>query len=68
MFKLDKTEIFNNEIKKDDLYKISPSPSSLGNLNKNADILFESQQTSNHVDICNSFLSYKITISEIEGW
>ena len=47
MYKLDsKNDKFINEVKKEDLYIINPSATTSTNLNKNGDIIFESQQTS----------------------
>ena len=55
---------FIHEIKKEDLFIINPSTST--NLKKSADIIFESAQTSNPVDICNSFLRYQIEVTNIK--
>ena len=63
---LDYNKEFTHEIKKNDILKISPTSGSIANLNRRGDIVFQSLQTSNPIDICNAKLYYKIEL-EIEA-
>ena len=64
-FDLDHNYSFTNDIKKIDYLKIALSPSSFANLNKAGNIIFQNQQSSNPLDICNAVLYYKIKIEEL---
>ena len=58
----DKPVYFNHDLKKKDLLEVLPSTSSAESMNKSGTILFQIQQSSNPLDICNSYIYYKIKI------
>lgn len=62
---LDNNKQFKHDIKKNDILKISPTSGSISNLNKSGDIVFQSLQSSNPLDICNARLYYKIELEDI---
>ena len=64
-FNLDDNFNFSNDIKKIDYLKVALSPSSFANLNKAGNIIFQNQQSSNPLDICNSVLYYKFKIEDL---
>ena len=64
-FNLDDNLNFSNDIKKIDYLKVALSPSSFANLNKAGNIIFQNQQSSNPLDICNSVLYYKFKIEDL---
>ena len=64
-FNLDDNFNFSNDIKKIDYLRVALSPSSFANLNKAGNIIFQNQQSSNPLDICNSVLYYKFKIEDL---
>ena len=62
---LDRNKTFKHDIKKNDLLRISPTAGSMSNLNKAGDIVFQSLQSANPLDICNARLYYKIELEDI---
>ena len=61
-FDFDKPTYFNHDVKKKDFIQILPSTSSAEAMNKTGTILFQIQQSSNPLDICNSYMYFKIKI------
>ena len=53
-FELDKNYHFSNDVKKDDYLKIALSSSSFANLNKAGKLIFQNQQSTSPLDICNA--------------
>ena len=64
-FDLDRDYHFTNDIKKEDYLKISISSSSFSNLNKAGNIVFQNQQSTNPLDICEAFFYFKIKIIDL---
>jgi len=65
-FNLDHNTKFNNDIRKEDYLKVAPSASSITNLNKGGDIIFQSLQSSNPLDLPNAFLYFKIKLEDVD--
>ena len=64
-FDLDRNYHFSNDIKKEDYLKIALSSSSFANLNKTGKIIFQNQQSTNPLDICNAIIRFKIKIEDL---
>jgi len=58
----DKHFQYNHDFRKKDLLEVGPSTSSSDSLNKTGALLFQIQQSSNPLDICNSLMYFKIKI------
>ena len=63
IFNFDKSKTFDHSIRKKDTLEVSPSTSSAESLNKTGTLLFQVQQSSNPLDICNSWMYFKIKIT-----
>ena len=61
-FNFEKVLHFDHNLKKKDILEILPTTSSGEALNKTGALLFQIQQTSNPIDICNSYMSFKIKL------
>jgi len=64
-FNLDWDYAFTNDIKKTDYLRVYLSASSVTNLNKAGNTIFENKQSSNPLDICNALLYYKINVEPV---
>ena len=65
IFDFDKKLKFDHSLKKIDILEILPTTSSAEALNKTGALLFQIQQTSNPIDICNSYMYFKIKLEGI---
>ena len=65
-FQLDQNIGFNHDVKKIDYIEISPNVASSSMINSSGDVVFSLQQSSNPIDICNSFIYFKIKISDLD--
>ena len=65
-FHLDHNIGFNHDVKKIDYIEINPNVASSSMINAAGDVVFSLQQTSNPIDICNSFIYFKIKISDLD--
>ena len=62
IWNFDKPTYFNHDIKKKDFLEVLSTTSSSEAMNKTGTLLFQIQQSSNPLDICNSWMYYKIRI------
>jgi len=63
LFNLDRSINFNHDLKKEDYLRVASSVDSSTNLNKNGDIKFQINQTSNPLNLGAAFFYYKIKLS-----
>jgi len=63
LFNLDRTITFNHDFKKEDYLRVASSVDSATNLNKNGDVKFQINQTSNPLNLGAAFFYYKIKLS-----
>jgi len=61
---LDLNAEFDHSIYKDDLFKICPTTGSITNLNKSGDIVFQSLQSTDPLNIGDAKLYFKIKIED----
>ena len=62
IFNLDRNMKFDHAVRKKDFLEVLPSTASAEAMNKSGALTFQIQQSSNPLDICNSWMYFKITI------